>query len=122
MISETNFGVAQVKDLRSGEQQAVKLLRAKLPGMPITSGAHLRPVIREYERTTLAVLNAYSSGAYVGVDRLADELSRAGLDAPVLLCHSGGGAISIEQAREQPVWLAASGPAAGVAAAARIAE
>ena len=104
------------------EQQAVKLLRAKLPGMPITSGAHLRPVIREYERTTLAVLNAYSCGAYVGVDKLADELARAGLDAPVLLCHSGGGAISIEQAREQPVWLAASGPAAGVAAAARIAE
>ena len=31
-------------------------------------------------------------------------------------------AISIEQAREQPVWLSASGPAAGVAAAARIAR
>jgi N-methylhydantoinase A len=104
------------------ERQAVKLLRAKLPGMPITSGAHLRPVIREYERTTLAVLNAYSCGAYAGVDKLAEELARAGLDAPVLLCHSGGGAISIEQAREQPVWLAASGPAAGVAAAARIAQ
>jgi N-methylhydantoinase A len=45
-----------------------------------------------------------------------------GLAAPVLLCHSSGGAISVDQAREQPVWLAASGPAAGVTAAARIAE
>jgi N-methylhydantoinase A len=103
------------------ERQAADLLRATLPGIPVTSGAELRPVIREYERTTLAVLNAYTYGAYAGVDALAEELGRAGLDAPVLLCHSGGGAISIEQAREQPVWLAASGPAAGVAAAARIA-
>ena len=39
----------------------------------------------------------------------------------MLLCHSGGGTISIEQAREQPVWLAESGPAAGVAAASFVA-
>ncbi|MBV1689204.1 hydantoinase/oxoprolinase family protein [Novosphingobium sp. G106] len=104
------------------ERQAVALLREALPDIPITSGSELRPVIREYERTALAVLNAYSYGAYRGVDDLANELKAEGLAAPVLLCHSGGGAISVDQAREQPVWLAASGPAAGVAAAARIAE
>ena len=104
------------------ERHAVSLLREMLPDMPITSGSELRPVIREYERTALAVLNAYSYGAYRGVDDLADALKAEGLEAPVLLCHSGGGAISVDQAREQPVWLAASGPAAGVAAAARIAE
>lgn len=104
------------------ERLAKDLLQEVLPGMPISSGAQLRPVIREYERTTLAVLNAFSCGAYAGVDELAEDLRREGLNAPVLLCHSGGGSISIEQAREQPVWLAASGPAAGVAAAARIAE
>jgi len=103
------------------ERQAADLLRKTLPGIPVTSGIELRPVIREYERTMLAVLNAYAMGAYAGVEELGDELRSQGLDAPVLLCHSGGGAISIEQAREQPVWLAASGPAAGVAAAARIA-
>jgi N-methylhydantoinase A len=104
------------------ERQAVEILREMAPNVPVTSGAELRPVIREYERTTLAVLNAYSFGAYAGVDALAEELRRGGLEAPVLLCHSGGGSISVEQARRQPVWLAASGPAAGVAAAARIAE
>ena len=106
----------------SHEREVARLLREALPGMPITSGIELRPVIREYERTTLAVLNAYATGAYRGVDDLAKRLRAAGLAAPVLLCHSGGGAISVEQAREQPVWLAASGPAAGVAAAARIAR
>lgn len=103
------------------ELEAARLLREALPGMPVTAGVELRPVIREYERTTLAVLNAYSRGAYAGVEELAAELREVGLEAPVLLCHSGGGAISIEQAKEQPVWLAASGPAAGVTAAARIA-
>ena len=107
---------------QSHEREAARLIRETLPGMPVTAGVELRPVIREYERTTLAVLNAYAKGAYRGVDDLARELREAGLQAPVLLCHSGGGAISIEQAREQPVWLSASGPAAGVAAAARIAR
>jgi N-methylhydantoinase A len=104
------------------ERRAVEILRAELPQVPVTSSAELRPVIREYERTSLAVLNAYSYGAYAGVEQLAEELRRAGLDAPVLLCHSGGGSMSIDQAREQPVWLAASGPAAGVAAAAHVAN
>jgi N-methylhydantoinase A len=104
------------------ERKAVALLREILPNMPITSGCELRPVIREYERTALAVLNAYSFGAYAGVEDLARQLRHEGLEAPVLLCHSSGGAISVEQARAQPVWLAASGPAAGVTAAARIAE
>ena len=104
------------------ERRAAELVRQTLPGMPVTSGIELRPVIREYERTMLAVLNAYAMGAYAGVEELAEKLREQGLDAPLLLCHSGGGAVSIEQAREQPVWLAASGPAAGVAAAARIAE
>lgn len=107
---------------QSHEREAARLIRETLPGMLVTAGVELRPVIREYERTTLAVLNAYAKGAYRGVDDLANELREAGLQAPVLLCHSGGGAISIEQAREQPVWLSASGPAAGVAAAARIAR
>ncbi|MBU6267789.1 MAG: hydantoinase/oxoprolinase family protein [Sphingomonadales bacterium] len=104
------------------EAEALRLLRAEFPGLPVTGGAELRPVIREYERTTLAVLNAYAHGAYAGVEGLAEELRAGGLEAPVLLCHSGGGAISIPEAREQPVWLAASGPAAGVAAAASIAR
>src|SRR5581483_6386264 len=49
------------------------------------------------------------------------QLADKGLAAPVLLVHSGGGTISVAEARRRPVWLAASGPAAGVAAAAALA-
>jgi N-methylhydantoinase A len=103
------------------EQLALDVLRAELPDIIVTGASALRPVIREYERTTLAVLNAYSFGAFSGIETLADQLQAAGLPVPVLLCHSGGGTISISEAREQPVWLAESGPAAGVTAAALLA-
>ena len=105
----------------SHEDQAIAVLRETFPGVVVTGAAGLRPVIREYERTTLAVLNAYSFGAYTGIETLADQLRQAGLKAPVLLSHSGGGTISVGEAREQPVWLAESGPAAGVTAAAVLA-
>ena len=63
------------------EQQAVKVLRIEFPEIPITSAAALRPVIREYERSTLTVLNAYSFGAFTGIESLADELRRRGLES-----------------------------------------
>ena len=53
-------------------------------------------MIREYERTSFAVLNAYTAGALAGVDGLAARLASLGLRAPVLLVHSGGGSITVE--------------------------
>ena len=42
-------------------------VREELPAIPVTSGAELAPTIREYERTMLAVLNAYVGRAFDGV-------------------------------------------------------
>ena len=100
------------------EALASNLVRERYPRLVTTSGAELLPVLREYERTTLAVLNSYTSRALAGVESLAAELAAMGLGVPVLLVHSGGGAISTEEARTRPSWLAESGPAAGVTAAA----
>src|SRR5438094_2197278 len=54
------------------EEQAVGALARHLPELSVTSGAALHPVIREFERSTFALLNAYTSGALTGVERLAD--------------------------------------------------
>jgi N-methylhydantoinase A len=45
-----------------------------------------------------------------------------GLKVPLLLVHSGGGSITIGEARRRPLDLAMSGPAAGVAAAAVLSQ
>ena len=100
------------------EARAVDAIARKWPKLPVTSGAALFPVLREYERTTLAVLNVYVSAAFSGIEELAQRLEADGLRVPLLLVHSGGGTISVGESRRRPVWLAESGPAAGVAAAA----
>jgi N-methylhydantoinase A len=103
------------------EEAAVGAIRRELPDLPVFSGAALNPIMREFERTTFALLNAYVGGAFKGIDALADELARLGLQVPVLLVHSGGGSITAAEARRVPLGLAASGPAAGVAASVSVA-
>jgi len=70
--------------------------------------------VREYERTTFALLNAYTSGALSGIDELVDELQQFRTVQAPLLIHSGGGSISVAEGRRAPAVLAESGPAAGV--------
>ncbi len=98
------------------EDAIVAIARRLYPNMIILSAAELHPAAREYERTSFAVLNAYVSGALGGIEQLGDDLATMGLRSPLLLVHSGGGSITIAEARRRPLGLAASGPAAGVAA------
>ncbi len=102
------------------EQQASEAIKRLYPDLAVFSGADLNPVMREYERTTLAVLNAFTSDALDGVEELGEELKELGLESPILLLHSGGGAITIAEARATPIALASSGPAAGAVAAGEI--
>lgn len=103
------------------EEQTVSLLKARFPSIPVYSGVELRPIMREYERTTLAVLNAFAADALDGIEELEQQLKGLGLSCPMLLLHSGGGAISAAEARQTPLALASSGPAAGSVAAGEIA-
>jgi N-methylhydantoinase A len=102
---------------RTHEDQAAAAVSALYPDLSVVAGASLHPAIREYERTSFAVLNAYVSGAFGGIGDLEEELKRRGLRSPLLLVHSGGGSITVGEGRRRPLGLAMSGPAAGVAAA-----
>jgi N-methylhydantoinase A len=104
------------------EELSLSALREELGDFPVTSGAALLPVMREYERTMFALLNAYTGAALGGIDNLVEVLSKRGLKVPVLLVHSGGGSITVDEARESPISLAESGPAAGVTAATAVAQ
>ena len=104
------------------ERSTVEVVSVTHPEVPVVAGSDLHPAIREYERTTFAVLNAYVSDALGGIEELEGALAGLGLSVPLLLVHSGGGSITLGEARRQPLALAASGPAAGVAAAVAIAR
>jgi N-methylhydantoinase A len=78
------------------------------------------PQAKEFERTLATVLNA---GVMPIVADYLDELGEYLPDGTRLeLFHSAGGMIAPEAARATPLALALSGPAAGVAAACRVAE
>ena len=104
------------------ESKTAEIIRLRHPGVPVFSGAELHPLLREYERTTMAVLSAFTASALDGVSELESALYRLGLTVPLLLLHSGGGAVTVDEARKAPLSLASSGPAAGAVAAGQVAE
>ena len=106
----------------ANERAVRATIAAQHPGTPVILGSDLAPVIREYERTQFALLNAYVGGALDWLDPLAAQLRDAGLTVPIVLTHSSGGATTVEGARAVPIGLAQSGPAAGAAAATELAR
>lgn len=88
-------------------------------GVPVTSAAQVWPQAGEYERTTLALLDAAITplmSAYF--TSLRERLERLGVGARVYIATSNGGSVSLEAAVERPVQTVLSGPASGVSAAA----
>ena len=104
----------------ANELSVVEFLRREFPDLPVFSGVELHPSIREYERTLVAVLNAVTSRELDGIEALARELAANGLRVPLLLLQTTGGTVSLADARRSPIVLVASGPAAGVMAAAEV--
>ncbi len=105
------------------EQQAAAAIRRAAPGLRVTLSFEVAPEIREYERATTALANAYVQARLEDYLRaLEAELETAGFRGSFLMMQSAGGLAAPETAARFPVRLLESGPAGGVLAAARIAE
>ncbi|MDP6813611.1 MAG: hydantoinase/oxoprolinase family protein, partial [Alphaproteobacteria bacterium] len=80
----------------------------------------MSPEPREFERTNTTILNAALMPlTNTFLDRLRDGAADG---CNLHLFHSAGGMASIDAVKDRPLALALSGPAAGVAAAGRIAQ
>jgi N-methylhydantoinase A len=100
------------------ERRVGEIARTRHPDVPVSCSADLFPVIREYERMTTTVLNAYTWRAFSAfLDAVESRLAAAGLRVPVAVMQSNGGTLAPAEARARPVFLAQSGPVAGVTAA-----
>ena len=99
------------------EEALGRRLRESLPFVALSN--RVNPEAREYERTATTVLSASVMPLAAGyLDRL--EAAKP-LGSRLHLFHSAGGMASPDALRDLPLGLALSGPAAGVAAAGRIA-
>ena len=105
------------------ERRVAAIAAERHPALQVSCSADLFPVIREYERMTATVLNAYTSRAGAAFfDAVEGRLRAAGLRVPVAVMQSSGGTFGPAEARARPVVLAQSGPVAGVAAARALAR
>ena len=102
------------------ERRVEAIVRATVgEGVYVTRSSEVLPEIREYERTSTTVVNAYVGPAitrYLG--SLVARLQEAGIDAPLDVMQSSGGTLTPETAVRKPAHLIESGPAAGVMACA----
>lgn len=105
------------------ERRMREILLERVPGIEVTVSHELLREYREYERTSTAVLDAYIKPVVRGYLRSLDaSLAERGFAGRFLMSRSGGGAMTAEAAREQPVNLILSGPAGGVVGAAGFAR
>jgi len=96
------------------ERRAAEIVAEMMPGVPISLSSEVSPQIREYDRVSTTVANAYVLPLMSGyLERLREDLSGAGLAAPLLLMMSSGGMTTVETARRFPIRLVESGPAGG---------
>ena len=103
------------------ERRAAALLRQRHPKLAISLSSEVDPSFREYERTAVTAFDAYIKPIVDGyLDRLQGGLTQAGVAAPLQIMQSRGGLSGTDVARERPVRLFLSGPAAGVMGACNI--
>lgn len=104
------------------ERRTCEILAGMLgPEVFVSCSSDVLPEIREYERTSTVVVNAYLGPVVRSYLRaLSTRLRDAGIHAPLQVMQSSGGVMSALAASEKPACIIESGPAAGVIAAARI--
>ncbi|MDP7505631.1 MAG: hydantoinase/oxoprolinase family protein, partial [Nitrospinota bacterium] len=84
----------------------------------VCASSDINAEFREYERTSTTVLNAILMPIVSGyVESLQNELEREHIADRLHIVSSNGGSLTAAMAREKPLGLLMSGPAAGVAAA-----
>ena len=97
------------------ELAAQAVLQQECPGLFVTLSHQLSREYREYERTSTTVIDAGIKPIMRSyLEQLDGELRSGGFAGHFLLTRSGGGAMTVASAKEQPVHLVLSGPAGGV--------
>ncbi len=92
-----------------------EIIQKEAPEIPISISYEVLPQMREYERTSTTVTNAYVkplTGSYLS--RLSGRLETIGFKGRLFIMLSSGGITSVDTAAEFPVRIIESGPTAAV--------
>jgi N-methylhydantoinase A len=107
----------------ANEKAALEAFQQAFPDISVTASISVLPELREYERTSTTVVNAYVLPALrTYLQRLESGLKRVGVNAPLLVSNSNGGLSSARIAQDTPVFFISSGRSAGVVGAGRLGD
>ena len=104
------------------ERAAAAIVREEMPDVWLSVSSEVCPEFREYLRGSTAAVNAAVMPIVSRyVDALESRLAALGATAPFYVMQSNGGVMTSASAKERPVYMVESGPAAGVIAAGAVA-
>ncbi|MBT5049852.1 MAG: hydantoinase/oxoprolinase family protein [Rhodospirillaceae bacterium] len=105
------------------ERTAADKLKALMGDAPVCNSAAVVRESGEFHRFSTCVLNAYLTPVVTNyLDTLASELKGRGVEAPVNIMGSNGGAMTLAQAAGFAAGTFLSGPVGGVGGAVRVCE
>ena len=105
------------------ERRTREILHELAPEWPVSISSEVLPEIKEYERTSTTVINAYVQPVVARYFRSMEaDLDGLGVTVPIMVMQSNGGMMPLDLAREFPVHIVESGPAAGVTGAYHLAK
>lgn len=105
-------------------EKAVKaVIEQACPGLFVSCSHEVWPIIREFERTTTALIGAYVQPKVAHyLTELQGALARTGVPAQLKVTKSNGGVMSAENGKTNCVQMILSGTASGVIGAGYIAQ
>ena len=105
------------------ERAAAAIVQRLWPEVPVSLASEVSPEMREWERFSTTVANAYVQPLMASyLKRLEVGLRAAGLGCPLFMMLSGGGLTTLETAARFPIRLVESGPAGGAIFSAHVAR
>lgn len=103
------------------EQRIARHLAQHAPKIELSVSSEVLPEIKEYERTSTTVIDAYIKPVVARyISNLETRLNDMGLTAPITVMQSSGGTVRSSFVKQRPVYAIESGPAAGAVGAATL--
>ena len=96
------------------ERRTKEIIEEELPGVFVSLSSEVSPQIREYERSTTTVINAYIAPILsTYLENLKERLGKYGWNKPIHIMMNSGGLSDIEMMKKIPAKTLLSGPAGG---------
>jgi len=97
------------------EKEMRRIISKIVPDSFVSVSSDILPKIKEYERTSTVVINAYTMPIISGyIDKIQEFLRSSEFKGKFYMMLSGGGVVNVEVAKKFPVLCIDSGPVGGV--------